>query len=194
MFKVGITGGIGSGKTTVAKVFEVLGIPVYYADDAAKKLMVTSPIIREKLTAAFGAETYTGEILNRSYLAEQVFGNEEKLQILNSIVHPETLADAAHWMEIQTSAYVIKEAALMYESDAHRHIDFMIGVAAPLALRIERTMHRDGLTAAAVEERIARQLPQEEKMSRCDFVINNDGMEMIIPQVLEVHAIILSKL
>ncbi len=193
MIRVGITGGIGSGKTTVARIFEVLGIPVYYADDAAKILMIESPVIRKKLIETFGKDSYTGEALNRAFIASEVFGNEEKLKVLNAIVHPETLAHAAKWMESQASPYVIKEAALMYETDAYKHIDFMITVAAPLSLRIERTCKRDGLSIEEVKQRIDRQMPQKEKISRSDFVITNDGLQMIIPQVLAVHKTLISK-
>jgi dephospho-CoA kinase len=192
MLKIGLTGGIGSGKTTIAKVFEVLGIPVYYADDAAKKLVNTDPNLKAKIIASFGNESYTNNVLNRKFIANIVFNDEEKLVLLNTLIHPATIADGTIWMNKQTGAYAIKEAAILFESGSAKELDYVIGVAAPLQLRIKRAMERDNVSAAEIEKRIARQMNEDEKLNRCDFVINNDGLSPIIPQVLAIHQQLLS--
>ncbi|MEO9020761.1 MAG: dephospho-CoA kinase [Ginsengibacter sp.] len=187
MLKVGLTGGIGSGKSTVAHVFNVLDIPVYNADDAAKRLMVENEELKNNIIRSFGDESYLNGGLNRKYLAAQVFNDSEKMKLLNSMVHPATIRDAVEWMKKQSSPYVIKEAALIFESGSDKILDYVIGVKAPMDLRIERTMQRDGVTAEEVEARINRQMNEEEKMQRCDFIIVNDERQMLIPQVLLLH-------
>jgi dephospho-CoA kinase len=187
MLKVGLTGGIGSGKTTIAKVFEVMSIPVYYADEAAKKLVNTDPTLKGKIIAAFGNESFTDNLLNRKFIANIVFNNEEQLKLLNTLIHPVTIADGIVWMNNQTAVYAIKEAAILFESGSEKGLDYVIGVAAPLLLRIKRAMERDNVSAAEIEKRIARQMNEEDKLKRCDFVINNDGINPIIPQVLAIH-------
>ena len=193
MLKVGITGGIGSGKSTIAKVFEVLGIPVYYADDAAKRLMNEDAVLKEKLEAAFGKETYTNKILNRSYLSELVFNNPGKLALLNSIVHPATIADADKWMQQQSGPYTIKEAALLFESGANTHLDKIIGVFAPSPLRIQRVMQRDNISEEAVIARMNKQMDEDKKMRLCDYVITNDEQELVIPQILKIHELLIKQ-
>src|SRR6478735_5557067 len=136
VLRVGITGGMGSGKTTVTRVFEVLGIPTYYADEAAKRLMNEDASIKEQVMALFGKQTYLNGQLDRKYLASLVFNDEENLARLNAIVHPATLEDAEEWMQRQKTPYAIKEAALIFESGAHKQLDHVIGVSAPLPLRI----------------------------------------------------------
>src|SRR4051812_94809 len=128
ILRVGITGGIGSGKSTVAKVFEVLGIPVYYADEEAKRIMNEDPELREQLIRHFGPETYTDGVLNRKRLAGLVFNNPKQLELLNSLVHPATIRDSDHWMQQQTTPYALKEAALFFESGSASQLDFIIGV------------------------------------------------------------------
>jgi dephospho-CoA kinase len=187
MLKIGITGGIGSGKSTVAKVFEVLGIPVYYADDAAKELMNADAELKQKIKQAFGVAVYTNGNLNKKVLAEIVFNDPEKLALLNSLVHPATLKDAEDWMQKQTTAYTLKEAALIFESGAHQNLDYVIGVTAPAPLRILRTMQRDGVTREEVIARMDKQMDDTIKMKLCDFLITNDEQEMLLPQVLELH-------
>jgi dephospho-CoA kinase len=187
MVRIGLTGGIGSGKTTVAKVFEVLGIPVYYADDAARKIVNTNEGLKKKIVANFGEESYLNNQLNRKYIAGIVFNNEEKLKLLNSFIHPVTIADAEEWMKKQTAPYTIKEAAILFESGAHAGLDYVIGVSSPLALRIKRVVERDNVPEEEIQKRIARQMDEEEKMKRCDFIIVNDENHPIIPQVLELH-------
>ena len=191
MIKIGITGGIGSGKSTVANVFEVLGIPVYYADDAAKKLMNEDAALKEKLIAIFGKEIYQDGILNRSHLSGLVFNNPEKLAQLNSILHPATIADAESWMQQQHSPYAIKEAAILFESGANKYVDKVIGVYAPIQLRINRVMQRDNSTEEAVTARMNRQMEEDKKMNLCDYVITNDENELVIPQVLNIHELLI---
>jgi dephospho-CoA kinase len=187
MIKVGITGGIGSGKSTVAKVFEVLGIPVYYADDAGKRLMNEDAALRDKIMQAFGPAAYKNEQLDRKYLADIVFKNPEKLASLNAIVHPATIADAEKWMLKQTSAYAIKEAAIIFETGAQEFLDCVIGVYAPTPLRILRAMQRDNITREEVMARMNKQIDETIKMRLCDFVIVNDEQQLLIPQVVALH-------
>ena len=187
MLKIGLTGGIGSGKSTVARIFEVLNIPVYYADNEAKHLMNTDVELKQKLIANFGEEIYTNGELNRSALAQQVFNDKTKLEKLNSLVHPVALSAAAKWISKQTALYIIKEAALLFEAGANNNLDYVIGVSASVQLRIQRVVQRDGVNKEAVEKRMKNQLDEVSKMNRCDFVINNDETELLIPQVLKLH-------
>ena len=187
MLRIGLTGGIGSGKTTVAKIFEVLAVPVYYADDAAKRIMNEDENLKQRIIQHFGTEAYADSQLNRSHISAIVFTAPEKLALLNSLVHPVTIADADKWMQRQTAPYIIKEAALMFESDAHNHVDYVIGVSAPEQMRIQRTMQRDGISETAVAARINKQMNEEEKLKLCDFIINNDETQLLIPQVLQLH-------
>ncbi|HEV2831183.1 MAG TPA: dephospho-CoA kinase [Hanamia sp.] len=187
MLRIGLTGGIGSGKTTVAHIFEALGIPVYNADDAAKRLMAQDEELKKKIENSFGKESYSNNKLNRKYLAEKVFSDVEKLSLLNSLVHPATIKDAEKWMDAQNAPYLIKEAALIFESGAQKNLDFVIGVKAPLALRMQRTMQRDKISADKVKARIDRQLDEEMKLRLCDYIIVNDEQQLLIPQVLALH-------
>jgi len=187
MLKVGITGGMGSGKTTVAHIFETLGIPVYYADDAAKRIMNEDPSLRMEIIRIFGDESYNGEGLNRSYIASKVFSNPEQLNMLNAIVHPATIRDGENWMKRQNSPYALKEAALIFESGAAEGLDYVIGVSAPTPLRIERVIQRDGMERSEIKARMAKQLDPEIAMKLCDFVIQNNEQELLIPQVLKIH-------
>lgn len=187
MLKIGLTGGIGSGKSTMAAIFEVLGIPVYYADIASKRLMIENENLKSSIIEKFGEEAYLHGTLNRKFLAEQVFNDNEKIALLNSLVHPVTIKDAADWIEIQTAPYIIKEAALIFESGSNKYLDYVIGVEAPRALRIQRTIDRDDISAQQVEDRISKQMDEPEKMRLCDFVIVNDEQQMVIPQVLAMH-------
>lgn len=194
MLKVGITGGIGSGKSTVAKIFEVLGIPVYYADIAAKQLMHEDEALKQSLREHFGEAIYKEGKLDRSLLSSLVFNNKEKLELLNSLIHPATINAGLRWMEAQTTPYAIKEAALIFESGSQEHLDFVIGVYAPVALRIQRVMERDKITREEVQRRMQYQINEEMKMKLCNAVIVNDEQEMVIPQVLELHKKLLAQL
>lgn len=187
MLKVGITGGIGSGKSTVASIFSLLGVPVYHADEAAKRLMKSDQHLRNEIIKAFGKESYQGTEINRSFLISHVFNDEDKRKMLNALVHPATLADAANWMQLQAYPYVLKEAAILFETGVNKTLDYVIGVSAPEMLRITRTMRRDHRTEEEVRQMMAGQMNEEEKMKRCDFLIFNDEKQMLIPQVLELH-------
>jgi dephospho-CoA kinase len=187
MLKIGLTGGIGSGKTTVAKIFELLGVPVYYADAASKRLYHSSSELIASLKLHFGEDIYTGEQLDRSRLAEIVFNDPQKLDLLNQLVHPPTLADARNWMDAQHAPYVIKEAALLFESGSAGDLDYIIGVDSPEPLRIKRAIERDNSSPADIKKRMQRQIEERIKMKLCDFLIKNDELQMVIPQVLELH-------
>jgi dephospho-CoA kinase len=190
--RVGLTGGIGSGKSTVAKIFEVLNIPVFYADAAAKEVMNSDAVLRQQLLDAFGENTYIDNVLNRAHLASIVFNNTEQLEKLNAFVHPATIAAADKWFAQQTTPYVIKEAALLFESGSVAGLDYIIGVSAPQHVRIQRTMHRDGISREQVLQRIDKQVDESIKMKLCDFVVVNDEQQMLLPQVLELHRKLLS--
>jgi dephospho-CoA kinase len=187
MLRIGLTGGIGSGKTTVAKVFETLGIPVYYADDRAKRLMNTNEELKSAIIKEFGNDAYRKGELDRKFLAGIVFNNKEKLALLNSLTHPVTIKDAEEWMKQQTSAYVIKEAALLFESGAAEKLDYVIGIYAPQHIRVKRVMERDHIPVEEIMKRITRQIDEEMKIKLCDFVIINNDQQLVIPQVLELH-------
>jgi len=191
MLKIGLTGGIGSGKTTVARIFEVLGVPVYYADDAAKRLMNENDDLKNSVIKAFGADAYKDGKLNREYISAIVFNSKEKLQVLNSIIHPATINDALAWFKNQAAPYVVKEAALIFESGSQKELDFVIGVKSPFDLRVKRTMFRDHISLKEVQSRIDKQMDEEEKLRLCDYVIVNDEQQILIPQVLKLHEKIL---
>ncbi len=187
MLKIGITGGIGSGKSIVAKVFEHLDIPVYNADTAAKSLMETDPALRASITELFGPEAYLNGTLNRSFISALVFKDSRLLAALNALVHPATIQYGNEWMNRQTAPYVIKEAALIFESGTQNELDYVIGVYAPQALRIHRVMQRDTVTREQVMQRMANQLDESLKMKLCDFVVVNDDQQLVLPQVLALH-------
>lgn len=187
VLKVGLTGGIGSGKSTVAQLFEVLGIPVYYADIEAKKLMNENTELKQAIIKNFGKEAYTNEGLDRKYISSIVFSDPLKLEVLNSIVHPATKKDGEHWMHRQTTAYAIHEAALIFEANVADQLDYVIGVSSPQTLRINRAMERDHVSRDEILRRMTKQLDEEIKMSKCDFVVINDEQQLLIPQVLELH-------
>jgi len=188
MLKVGLTGGIGSGKTTIAKIFELLNVPVYYADEASKRLYHTDQDLIRNIKKHFGEDVYTNEQLNRSKLAGIVFNDPDKLNLLNELVHPPTIRDAEEWMKKQTAPYVIKEAALLFESGSAQGLDYIIGVKAPVHYRIKRVMERDGVSREDVISRANRQIDEDIKMRLCDFLIINNEQELVIPQVLELHS------
>lgn len=192
--KVGITGGIGSGKTTVSKIFEVLGIPVYYADERARAIMIQEGPVKEQIKRLFGREAYFQHGgLNRKYIAGVVFQDKTKLAKLNEIVHPAVLKDGEEWFARQQGVpYCLKEAALLVESGSYKALDTLIVVTAPEPLRIERVMKRDSLQRADVVARLKSQQSEEVKLGLADYVILNDGSQSLIGQVLEVHRQIVS--
>lgn len=194
MLKVGITGNIGGGKTTVSKIFEVLGIPVFYADDAARSVMMNDAVLISSLKETFGNDAYFDDgTLNRKYIASIVFNNKTELEKLNAIVHPAVFRAFNTWVAgIKDVPYVLKEAALLFESTSYKMCDLTIMVTAPLEMRIDRVMKRDGLTRAEVESRDARQFPEDKKVQLADYLIRNDDTQMVIPQVLKLHDVFLS--
>lgn len=188
--KVGVTGGIGAGKSVVCKIFAALGAPVYDADKRAKWLQVHQPELKERIKYTFGEEAYTqsGE-LNRSFLAQTVFSDSEKLKQINALVHPAVARDFADWMEKhKEAAYIIKEAALMIESGTYQSLDFLINVSAPGELRIKRVLLRDThRNKEQVESIIAGQTSDAERKRLADFTIQNDDSQLLTPMVLELH-------
>jgi dephospho-CoA kinase len=193
MIKIGITGGIGSGKSTVSRIFELLGVPVYYADTAAKEIMHTDEALKAAVKAHFGDDMYDADgKLDRAALGRIVFNDRDKLELLNSLVHPATIRHSEDWALQQTTPYVIKEAALFFESGSAAGMDKIIGVFAPQPLRILRVMKRDNVTREEVLARMSKQIDENIKMRLCDYVIHNDEQQMVIPQVLSLHQQLIS--
>ncbi len=188
--QIGITGGIGSGKTLVCRIFQCLGVPVYDADSHAKELMTTDGILISNIKKEFGELSYhTDGSLNRKYLSSTVFDDAEKLQKLNSLVHPRVAQHYHQWTnENSDHPYVLKEAALLFEAGSYQQLDKVMVVSAPEQLRIRRVMKRDPHRSEdQIKVIIGHQMPQEEKMKRADFTIVNDERTLLIPQVLELH-------
>ena len=194
MLKVGITGGIGSGKSTVSRIFELLGIPVYYADTAAKEIMHTDDELKAKVQEHFGADIYKNGVLDRAALGKIVFNDKEQLELLNSLVHPATIRHSEEWASRQTAPYVLKEAALLFESGSSQSLDRIIGVFAPQPLRLLRVMKRDNATREEVLARMNKQIDENIKMRLCDYVVHNDEQQLVIPQVLALHETLLHQL
>ncbi len=193
MLKVGITGGIGSGKTIVCQVFKTLGIPVFNADMAAKEVMEQDATLVQQIQLLLGTDVYNNGKLQRDKVSSIVFAKPHKLEQLNALVHPATIAYGKEWIASQTTPYVIKEAAIFFESGSYTDMDVMVGVYAPKELRIQRALSREGMTEEKILARIANQMDEEEKMKRCDHVITNDDVTAIIPQVINLHKILLEK-
>lgn len=192
MLKVGITGGIGSGKSVVCKIFETLGVPIYYADDRAKQLMHEDTALMAAIKDRFGADIYQDGVLNRQKLSELVFNDKAALQDLNALVHPAVGRDSKAWQQQQTAPYTLREAALLFEAGSYKLLDKIIVVTAPKALRIDRVMQRDGVSKEQVQARMANQWPQADKDAKADYLIINDGNHELIPQVMELHKKLLS--
>ena len=185
MIKVAICGGIGSGKSTICEMFAERGAAVYDSDSRAKALMNESAELRKALVTEFGAECYEGGVLNRSYLAAKVFGSEEQLAKLNSIVHPAVKADFLRWAEEQEGDYCILETAILFESGFDAVVDCSVAVLAPMPLRVERAMQRDGATKEQIEARIKAQMSDDELMRKADFAIVNIHLEDVEKDVAE---------
>ena len=186
---IGLTGGIGSGKSTVARIFTMLNIPVYNSDEAGRKITNEDPLVKRSIKNLFGAELFDhNDNLNREKLSAIVFSDSTALAKLNAIIHPAVAQDFKMWCANQSSPYVIKETAILFEHGLDKHLDGVIVVVAPDELRIKRVMHRNGLTEEAVRNRIQQQLPQDELISRADWVINNNEEQLLIPQVLAVYS------
>lgn len=187
MLKIGITGGIGSGKSTVSNMFKVLGIPVFDADSEAKNIMENNANVKHQLIEEFGDAVFVDGKLNRKHLSSIVFTDAYKLEKLNAIVHPAAIEAGLNWAAQQTAPYVIKEAALMFEAGSAFNLDYVIGVYAPQALRLKRVMHRDNVGRHDVLNRMSKQINETIKMRLCDFVIVNDEQQLLIPLVLKLH-------
>ncbi|MBN2484788.1 MAG: dephospho-CoA kinase [Bacteroidales bacterium] len=187
MIKVGLTGGIGSGKTIVSSVFRVLGIPVYNADERSKFILNYNGQVIEQVKSVFGNQAYENNLLDTGYIASVVFSNRQKLEKLNHIVHPAVEDDYINWCGKYTLLpYTIKEAAILFESKANKLVDKTIVVSAPLEIRIERVIMRNGLSRQQVEKRMDNQWPADKLLPLADYVVNNDDKQLILPQILEI--------
>ena len=193
MIIVGLTGGIGSGKTTVAKAFKALGIPVYIADEEAKKLMHKSKIIKRKLNQLFGDKAYVDDQLNKPFIANIIFNDKTFLQKMNAIIHPRVAKHFEKWVLKQDAPYIIKEVAILFENGGHQICDYVITVTAPKALRIERLLKRDNTSKENIEAIMKNQWTDNEKVKLSDFVIDNVSLHKIKEQVLEIHQKIINK-
>ena len=187
MKKIAICGGIGSGKSTVCQMFAERGVAIYDSDSRAKALMNESEPLRNALMAEFGAECYEGGVLNRPYLAQRVFASPEQLAKLNAIVHPAVKSDFLAWADMQSGDYVILESAILYESGFDALVDKVVAVLAPLPLRVERAMQRDGASREQIEARIKAQMSDDELMARADFAIVNFQLEDVEKDVVELN-------
>lgn len=186
--RVGITGGIGAGKSLISNIFKILGIPVYDADSRARWLMNHDPHLKKAITGLFGEKAYNSDGLDRKWIARQTFQDKNKLDQLNAVVHPAVGEDYLSWQKNQKGPYSIKEAALLYEAGSYKELDKVIVVTAPDELRIERVLQRDThRTKSDVEAIMKNQWPQQKKEEMADFVISNDGSQMVLPQVLAIH-------
>lgn len=187
MLKIGLTGGMGSGKTTVAGIFEVLGVPVFQADLRAKALMEENPMVRATLAARFGEGIYTGDTLNRQALAAIIFNDADAMQAVSTIVHPAVRADFQRWTSEQQAPYAIMEAAIMAENGGWRQFDQVIAVTCPEPERVRRVMERDNLSEEQIRARLRNQASEEERSRIANHVVLNDGQTLVIPQVLDIH-------
>jgi len=188
-YLVGVTGGIGSGKSTVCQVFSILGIPIYSADDRAKWLMANDPNLKKEISSQFGEKSFLEDgSLNRAFLAEEVFSDPEKVKKINALVHPAVGEDFKKWTKEQSAPYLIKEAALLFESGSYKELDYIINVSSPLKIRVARVLLRDPHRSEdQVNHIIDQQMPDEQKNELADYVIKNNDSKLILPQVLEIH-------
>jgi dephospho-CoA kinase len=190
ILKIGITGGIGAGKTTVSKIFSLLGIPVYYADERAKYILQHNEEVKQLVTGHFGEKAYKNGKLNNSFLSKEVFNNDDKLAKLNSFVHPQVKQDFEEWVKMRNSPYILKEAALLYEAGSNKDLDKIIVVFSPIDKRIKRILTRDpDRTEASIKSIMQKQMPDDEKVKIADYVIYNDDTQLLIPQVIKLHQI-----
>lgn len=193
--QIGVTGGMGAGKSTVCEVFKTLGVPVYNADDRAKWLMNNEENLKADIIEAFSEKAYNDEGLDRQYLAKNVFQDRQWLSLLNNLVHPQVAYDYHQWvMSHQDVSYMIKEAALMFEGDSYRELDKIIVVTALEEIRIDRVLKRDPQRdVEQIREIFSKQIPVAKAVNRADFVIKNDGQSLILPKVLELHQLFSKK-
>lgn len=190
---IGLTGGIGSGKTTIGKWFESKGIPVYIADKEAKALMNRSKVIKRKLIALFGESAYINGKLNRDYIASKIFNDKSLLTKMNAIVHPKVASHFQHWLKKQDAPYVVKEAAIIFENNLEHQYDYIITVVADKELRIKRVINRDKVTKSKVESIMDNQLSDKEKIEKSNFVIENNNLEDAKKQAQEIHEFLVKK-
>lgn len=186
MLKVGITGGIGSGKSIVCQVFQTLGIPIFDADAAAKHLMLHNDTVKQQIVALLGAQAYNPNGVNKAYIASTIFADKAILTAFNNIIHPATIAYSHEWMAMQQAPYVLKEAAIFFESGSYKDMDVMVGVFAPIKLRMKRTLLRGKQSKSQIRDILQHQMPDEEKMKKCQYIIYNDEQHSIIQQVLAI--------
>ena len=187
MYKVGITGGIGSGKSTVCRILAEHGVAIYDADSSAKELMATSAALRAAIIENFGAESFNAEGLNRAYLATRVFSDAEQLKVLNGLVHPAVIADFEVWAEQQEGHYVVFESAILFEAKLEDRVDVTVAVMAPEELRVERVMGRDGATKEQVLARIKNQMSDDERADRAKYGVVNIDVEELEEDVEQLH-------
>jgi dephospho-CoA kinase len=190
--RIGITGGIGSGKTTICKIFESIGIPVYYADEEAKKLMISSLQVKKGIIDILGKDAYHANgKLNKPYISDKIFSDRSLLAKINKLIHPAVHTDAERWFETVFQGsdvpYAVKEAALLVESGNHIHLDEIIVVTCPENIRIQRVMERDKVSSSKVKERMENQMSETEKIAVADHIIINDGEHAILPQIVQIH-------
>ncbi|MFY0607870.1 MAG: dephospho-CoA kinase [Cyclobacteriaceae bacterium] len=191
-YLIGITGGIGSGKSTVCKIFQTLGVPIYDADSSAKRLIDTNADLQQSIISLLGEEAYQDGTYNRTFVAKQVFSNPEKLARLNAIIHPAVGKDFKDWAANQNAKYVMKEAALLFESGSATELDKIILITAPEDMRVNRVLLRDPhRTPESIHAIISKQWPEERKAEKSDYIISNDEARLVIPQVLKIHTAIL---
>jgi len=194
MKTIGITGGIGSGKTTCCRIFEMLNVPVYYADDRAKKLMTSNKKLKASIKQLLGDEAYfKNGRLNRKYISAQIFHDKSKLEGINQLVHPAVSYDVLQWSQALDSHYGLYESAILVENQSYKNLHKLIVVACPEEIRIDRVMHRDKTEREKVEARIKNQLAESEKIKVADYVIHNDGKQRIIPQIVKIHREIIGR-
>ena len=189
MIKVGLTGGIGCGKTTIANIFKQLGVPIYSSDNRAKDLMLNNQFLRESLISLFGDKVIINGVLNSSYIASKVFSNPKDLIILNALVHPFVQKDFDDWSTSQGSVYVIKEASILFETRAYKLLDKVVLVESPKDLKVSRVMLRDRMTNEEVLMRMSKQWPDYQKRTYADYIIYNDEENPLINQILKLHSI-----
>lgn len=190
MLKVGITGGIGSGKSIVCQVFQTLGIPIFDADAAAKHLMLHNDVVKQQIIDLLGTNTYDENGVNKAFIAKTIFADKAILSSFNNIIHPATIAYSHEWMALQQAPYVIKEAAIFFESGSYKDMDVMVGVFAPLRLRMKRTLQRGKQSKTQIRDILQHQMPDEEKMKKCQYVLYNDERHSIIQQVLAINQVL----
>ncbi len=187
MLKIGLTGGIGSGKTTIAKIFETLNIPIYYSDYWAKYLTNNDEQIKQSLINKYGKHLYKNNKLNKNVLADIIFNNKSELEYVNSLIHPVVAEHFKNWAENQKSDYIIKEAAILFESGAYKQVDKIITVVSNIKTRIKRIKERDNIDEELILKKIKSQMPDNEKIDKSDFIIYNNENDFLIPQVLNIH-------